>query len=238
MTINNTLLDNSEERFTMLNVLKECLCNPSCSVIRIATGYWDLPAICLIDKELRSFLDREGCSMKLLIGSDPIVRAYQLQNPIVDAHFPEDYIKRDINEIAVSDEYISAVRLLLDFCKDDENDSKLQIRIYKQNKDKETQFFHAKCYIFSGQGYANGIIGSSNFTKKGLIDNSELNYFESQPMVVAARPDENQPSKGHIVWFDEKWELSEPWNRAFIEEILKPSPIGVEQQQSPIWKRS
>ena len=52
--------------------------------------------------------------MKLLIGSDPIVRAYQLQNPIVDAHFPEDYIKRDINEIAVSDEYISAVRLLLD----------------------------------------------------------------------------------------------------------------------------
>lgn len=57
-------------------------------------------------------------------------------------------------------------------------------------------------------------------------------------MVVAARPDENQPSKGHIVWFDEKWELSEPWNRAFIEEILKPSPIGVEQQQSPIWKRS
>lgn len=226
MTINNTLLDNSEERFTMLNVLKECLCNPSCSVIRIATGYWDLPAICLIDKELRSFLDREGCSMKLLIGSDPIVRAYQLQNPIVDAHFPEDYIKRDINEIAVSDEYISAVRLLLDFCKDDENDSKLQIRIYKQNKDEETQFFHAKCYIFSGKGYANGIIGSSNFTKKGLIDNSELNYFESQPMVVAARPDENQPSKGHIAWFDEKWELSKPWNRVFIEEILKPSPVG------------
>ncbi len=224
--MNNTLLDNSEERFTMLNALKQCLRNTSCNDIRIATGYWDLPAICLISEELRMFLDKDNSSLKLLIGSDPIVKAYQLQNPIVDAKFPEDYIKRDINELKISDEYISAVKLLLDFCKDEEAESKLQIRIYKRNENDEAQFFHAKCYIFSGQGYANGIIGSSNFTKKGLIDNSELNYLESQPMIVAAQPSEIQPSKGHIVWFDEKWNLAESWNKTFIEEVLKPSPIG------------
>jgi superfamily II DNA or RNA helicase len=32
--------------------------------------------------------------------------------------------------------------------------------------------------------------------------------------------------KSHLIWFNEKWELSVPWNQVFLEEVLKPSPIG------------
>jgi hypothetical protein len=83
---------------------------------------------------------------------------------------------------------------------------------------------HSKCYIFNGKGEAFGIIGSSNFTKKGLEDNAELNYLETTPHIVKYGVEGS--IKGHNGWFNEKWEISQPWNKVFLEEILKQSPIG------------
>jgi hypothetical protein len=93
-----------------------------------------------------------------------MLRSYQL-NPDTDPHqFPDFYIKRDINKL--SDDYKPVAQLLLDYANEkDEDNSQIRIHIYGQGE--ITRFLHAKCYIFLGPGYANGIIGSSNFTEKG-----------------------------------------------------------------------
>ena len=133
--------------------------------------------------------------MQLLIGTDPVVRSAQLKRPLhKDSKFPQDFIKRDIHELEVNSNYVEVIRLLQEFCKEHEEESKLQIRIYKTDEDGDAQFFHAKCYIFSGQNYAIGIIGSSNFTQKGLEDNSELNYLEATPQIITAIPNNISPS--------------------------------------------
>lgn len=94
-------------------------------------------------------------------------KSESIENPLYkDAKFPQDYIKRDIHELEVKEEYVSVVRLIREYCKNDETESKLQIRIYQKDDEGNVQFFHSKCYIFLGENYAKGIIGSSNFTQK------------------------------------------------------------------------
>lgn len=229
----NTLIDNSDECLRLVNTIKECITNANCKVIKIATGYWDIPGTSLIYNELKEFIEKEGATLQLLIGADPIVRQNQLANPIYkDAKFPQDYIKRDIQQLEVIEKYVEVVRFLQEYCKEEEGESKFQIRIYKKNEDGDAQFFHAKCYVFCGQNYAVGIIGSSNFTQKGLEGNSELNYLETDTSRVTAVPNEHSYTKGHKCWFDEKWNISIPWNKTFLEEILKGAPVTVKAEEA------
>lgn len=221
--MNNTLIDNSSDTLKMVSVLKDCLKNEELSEIMIATGYWDLPGMALIYDELKAFLEKKQTKFRLIIGKEPVVRLYQQSDAKKRDDFPGQYIKTDINNLVLSDEYQRVVELLLSHCTDDIENSKLQIRIYGQGINE--QFLHAKCYIFKASSSAYGIIGSSNFTKKGLEDNAELNYLETTPHIVKFKNEGN--IKGHSGWFEEKWEQSEPWNQTFLEEVLKPSPIGI-----------
>ena len=75
---------------------------------------------------------------------------------------------------------------------------KIQIRIYIKNSKGGDEFLHSKCYIFSGASHSFGIIGSSNLTKKGLLGNAELNYLETDPTRITARPTRGSNAKGHI----------------------------------------
>ena len=74
--------------------------------------------------------------------------------------------------------------MLIDYCSED--NPKIKVHIFNVNENDEKQFFHSKCYIFSDgtDDFNVGIIGSSNFTEKGLNGNSELNYLEINPMIV------------------------------------------------------
>lgn len=222
--MNNTLIDNSTITLSMRETLKQCFREQDIREVKIATGYWDLPGMALIFDELNDFLKSENTKVQLLIGEDPSIRTYQQLSPAVkNPKFPEDYIKKDINDLELKDEYQKVVNLLLTYC-DHSEDEKIEIRIFRQNENEKTQFLHSKCYIFIGKKDAYGIIGSSNFTKKGLEDNAELNYLETNRTLVAGigfRDD-----KTHVQWFNEKWEQSRTWNKIFLEEILKLSPIG------------
>lgn len=102
--MNNTLIDNSEN-LKMADTLKKCISNDNCKVIKIATGYWDIPGFMLVGEELRRFLEKDGRELQLLIGTDPIVRAYQ-QESVRMGRFPEDYIKTDINDLKLKKEYM------------------------------------------------------------------------------------------------------------------------------------
>ena len=219
----NTLIDNSSEELKLSTILKQCFTNPNISEIKIATGYWDLPGMVLIYDELKSFLEREDTIFQLLIGKDPRIAISQQEKiKIKDPSYPKDFIKTDIQNLELKFEYQKVVKLLLNYCTDDEN-SKIQVRVFRKNENEETQFLHSKCYIFNGKDVSIGIIGSSNFTQKGLEGNSELNYLETTRQIVKYPVEGNL--KGHIGWFNEKWEISEVWNQTF-EEILKESPLA------------
>lgn len=226
------LLDNSKDALTMVNAISVLASNPVCKTIKIATGYWDIPGTSLVVEKLKEFLQHEDAKVQLLIGADPVVRVNQLKNPIhKDAKFPQDYIKRDIQELEVTDAYVDVVRMIQEYCKLEEDESKLQIRIYKTDDKGNVQFFHAKCYIFLGNNYAKGIIGSSNFTQKGLEGNSELNYLEWDNSKVTTIPNEYSVTKGHNFWFDEKWAMATSWNKCFLEEILHGSPVAKKAEE-------
>ncbi len=223
----NTLIDNSTESLSMTTTLKECLAIDGITTVCIATGYWDVPGLSLLQESLRAFLEKDDTQLKLLIGKDPYVYANQVKLPkYKDASYPEDFIKTDIDELDVIDEYKQAVRLLLDFCTENDDDSKIQIRVFRKNENDETQFLHSKCYIFDGRkkGEGYGIVGSSNFTQKGLQGNAELNYVETSTLQVLSL-DHITDNKSHLLWFNEKWDASEPWNKQFLEQVLKPTAI-------------
>ncbi|MDR0377115.1 MAG: phospholipase D-like domain-containing protein, partial [Spirochaetaceae bacterium] len=221
--LRNTLLDNSQPR-QMANLLKGLFLDSGYTSAMFAVGYLDIPGLALVYDELSAFLERPETAFKLLIGQEPVVRSYQTLEPLtVPMDFPRDYIRRDLTELKLQPDYENVVNLLLAYLND--NNGKFQIKLYGQKDKENPQFLHAKCYIFSGPGDSAGILGSSNFTQKGLEGNAELNYLETNSPIVTAVPGEGNSTKGHIYWFNEKWEESEDWNRQFLEEV-QHSPIG------------
>jgi len=222
-----TLIDNSSEALSMKTTLHECITREGINEIRIATGYWDMPGMALIYDEMKSFLEKEGTVLKLLIGKDPYVYANQIINPIYKDHtYPNDYIRTDISNLEFTEEYENVVKLLLDYC--DGDDSKFRIKLYNKTAEEESQFLHSKCYIFTGNDghkWSLGIVGSSNFTQKGLEGNAELNYLETDRRIINWKEEEDGVGKGHIQWFEEKWELAEDWNKEFLEQVLRKTEI-------------
>lgn len=220
----NARIDNSEQ-FKLVKYIKELVSRPDCNHIMIATGYWDLPGTALVYEELNDFFARGG-KLDLLIGQEPQLQYYQASR---EAHqFPDFYIQRDVESL--TDEYKPIGKLIIDNALTEENpNGKFEIRVYGQGEHKE--FLHAKCYIFLGNGLGTGIIGSSNFTAKGLQSNAELNYLEENSNCVTASFTQYSNTKSHKAWFEELWQNSELWSGKFIKNILKPSPIGVELEK-------
>ena len=221
MFIQNTLIDNSE-KFMLSEYLREMLGKQEYHRLRIATGFWDLAGMKVLQNELQAYFERGGI-LDLLIGQEPQLRSYQMRPDLTkEEKFPDFYIQRDIAKL--SEDYQPIVQMLLKYTNpDDDLQSQVRIRIYGQDGE-EKRFLHAKCYIFTGYGVAHGIIGSSNFTEKGLRGNAELNYLETNPRIVDGGVDDY--GKSHIAWFTEMWEQSVPWTGKFIKEILAPSPVG------------
>lgn len=236
--MNKTLIDNSAN-LKMVSVLRECISMPEMDTIRIATGYWDIPGTALVVDELQAFLEREGTKLKLLIGKDPYVYAKMLKEPkFAGKSYPDEFIRTNIDDLAenLRDEYKQVINILLQFCAEDS--SKIEIRTFKKNEDDESQFLHSKCYIFTSESkktMAYGIIGSSNFTEKGLQGNAELNYIEDTAQIV--RYGVEDELKGHVGWFEEKWEQAEDWTQEFLEQILKTSKPVQQIQQEEEQKR-
>ena len=148
------LIDNSSSDYQLGSILKELMVDESYTQISIATGYWDLPGMVEIFKDLNSFLERENCCIRLLLGEEPLVRAYQVKNPAKqDPNFPEKYLKKDLEDLQLKEEF-QKVADLIGKNVNEENNGKLQIKVYQKN------FLHAKCYIFgSDEENAVGIMG-------------------------------------------------------------------------------
>ena len=68
---------------------------------------------------------------------------------------------------------------------------------------------HAKAYLFSGEASRYAAVGSSNLTKSGLLQNSELNLASYDRDLVAQLEG----------WFDEKWESGQDCKQQFIQRL-------------------
>ena len=225
MGLSNTLIDNSEN-LKLIDTINEIIAEPKINEICIATGYWDLKGTALITDTLLQFLEKNDAKVRILIGKDPIVFARDLKNDVYKnaKEYPKDFLKIDLANIDMNDEQCQkAAKMLIDYCSDE--NKKIEVKIFETNENDEKQFLHSKCYIFYGSGVAYGIIGSSNFTQKGLEGNSELNYLETLTQMITAKPDGINMAKGHIFWFNEKWKLAKDWTQEFIVQ-LQNSPIG------------
>ena len=230
--IESTLLDNTQN-FKVVEKIKQLIQVDGVNQIFIATGFWDIPGTMLIAEELEDFLKQEGKSVKLLIGKDPTVFAYQLK----ELNRPElkrtsDVIKIRLSELNPQPEYVLAVQLLKQYC-DGEN-PRFCIHTF-DNPDDNSQFFHSKCWIFAKNELTGlyAIIGSSNFTQKGLEENSELNFLESSGYVINANSATTPESKGYMEWFNDKWNNSVDWTKEFLL-ALNNSPIGKAALYNPV----
>ena len=230
----NKLLDNSVSDLRLVNCLKDLISMPECTKIRIATGYWDLPGTKLIYDELKEFLEVHGGELEILIGEDPHLYKSQLSELPKGEHFPDFYIKQDFSKL--TEEFRPVAQLLLNHVRfDGESDAQSKVKIHVYGRSEEDrQFLHAKCYILTGApGFARGIVGSSNFTAKGLGGaaeggdggNSELNYLETMYLQIVESANDNSSIRSHADWFAEKWANSRPWNGHFIT-LMKASSIG------------
>ena len=232
MIIGNTLIDNSSN-LKLVDTLNTIISMPEIKEICIATGYWDLKGTALVTDSLINFLSRDNTKVRLLIGKDPNVFSKDLTSDAYKnaKHYPQDYLKIDLQNIEMNNvNYQKAAKMLIDNCTGD--NPKIKVNIFKTNEDDERQFFHSKCYIFTDGTDDNsfGIVGSSNFTEKGLVGNSELNYLETNGMIVNHKS--SGTKKGHIQWFNDKWKDSDDWTKEFVIEVGN-SPVGKKAKENP-----
>ncbi len=202
------IIDN--ERSTMLDVLKGLCGNHK--QLSIATGYWDLGAISLLLDELDAL-----SHIRLLIGREPLIPRHQLKSPEID--FPEKDIQFDLSHVDPTAEVRTAATKVTKWIAE----GKLEVKVYTKT------FLHAKAYVFGDfqSNNAVGLIGSSNFTKNGLTQNTELNALEDDYKVVLFQPQNETQETGHLSWFENMWndEGSIEWTQQF-GEILESSPVG------------
>jgi ERCC4-related helicase len=182
------------------------------SKLSIATGYWDLEATASLLEELDG-LER----IRLLIGREPLIPRHQLDTP--EQEFPGEDFKYDLAHLAPESNLKETAARLRKWIES----GKLEVKVFTGS------FLHAKCYIFGDfdSKQAVGIIGSSNFTRNGLLHNSELNALESDHRVVAFQPKTKSQDTGHLAWFQEMWDnpLSVEWTQKF-GQIIEQSPVG------------
>lgn len=128
--LSNTLIDNTD-KLKMAAYLRRCIKEKDINTIQIATGYWDVPGMALVVDKLATFLEREGTQLQILIGQEPYVYASQVKEPTYRKNFPDDYIKKDLEELELKEEYKGVVDLLLTHC-----GKKMQVRKYTKDFEK------------------------------------------------------------------------------------------------------
>ncbi|WP_163199787.1 MULTISPECIES: SNF2-related protein [Bifidobacterium] len=205
------------------DILRQIAASGKYQDLSIVTGYWDMAGTTkLID------LIKDYRSVRILIGAEPYSnRRLNLTNIYKD--FPDADIAADLKNLEnLPEDQIALYRRTAHILAMMIREHRLEVRICRR------PFIHAKEYVFGSYDTSGaiGIIGSSNFTGRGLSDiatggNAELNYLEDNEPIVLYQPHNEQQQYGHLSWFDAMWNLPEvqPWTGDF-QEILSNSPVG------------
>ena len=178
---------------------------PQSNQVRIASGYFRITGWNLIKE---SFDNVE--KMKLVMGihtdkptADSLDKGYQMKHDSLKAQILKD-VYSDLEKIEEGSK-----KKILELYDLIEN-GKIDVKIFCK------KFFHSKVYLFNTTPFTS-IVGSSNFTSRGLTDNVELNAVLRSKSAYDFLVD----------WFEQIWEDSEVFNRALLDtraKIHKTSP--------------
>lgn len=169
------IVDNSDEDWKVLDYLYDW-CQLS-KAIDIATGYFEIGALLALNKEWQK-VD----TIRILMGDEVSSRTKQV--------FEQGLLSRLDNSIEDEKEkndFLTGVPAIVEAIKA----GKILCKIYRENK------FHAKTYITHARQAvvgSFGLVGSSNFTYPGLINNVELNVQISGSQVKSLQD-----------WYERYW---------------------------------
>lgn len=158
------VIDNIENRLG--DVLNALLTHQTAQRMDIASAYFSIRSFAILGDALRGL-----SQFRLLLGDEPADGAQIGLRPDSRA-----YLRQELNAQPFTEATLNLVEDIIRFLRRDN----VEIRV------AEGKFLHAKCYLlYGGRGSQQalwddlnplvGIVGSSNFTAKGLMDNRELN---------------------------------------------------------------
>ena len=153
--------------------------------ISVATAYFNIKGWGAIKEGLK------GKPLRLLLGREPTERIGW-----------KDEVLKELEENEDDPEYFGLLLDVVEFFESPE----VEVRII------EGPFFHGKCFlgVVPGNGGIRrgiAVVGSSNFTYGGLIQNRELNMLSTDREVVT--------ELAH--WFQEMWDLARDYKQEFLQ---------------------
>lgn len=198
------IVDNSEEDWKVLRYLNDW-CQISKSM-DIATGYFEIGSLLALKGEWQK-VD----SIRILMGDEVSRRTQKAFQEALGK--VRDRLDGSLEQEKQKNDFLEGVPAIVEAIKG----GKIQCRVYKKDK------FHAKAYITHARMEVIGsfaLVGSSNFTAPGLLDNIELNVqITGGPVSVLQE------------WFNKHWDDAEdvtPEVLQIIERHVKDySPFEV-----------
>ncbi len=196
------IIDNETGEYRMVDFLNDSISGES-SPLDIATGYFNASGYALVSKSLEKALQAKDFHLRLLFGRDAIKRGDGLIDSQASTEDKSEALADELQLSPITPGIAETIDKLIAFLK---NKEKVEVRRNAR------RFNHAKCYIFDSAV----ALGSSNFTKGGLIGNMELNAILYQP---SAQREVKE-------WFDRRWNEAEDASDYLIN-ILEESKFGL-----------
>ena len=176
------IVDNSDTDWKVRSYLSDW-CELS-SAIDIATGYFEIGALLALAEKWQS-VDH----IRILMGDEV---SYRTKRAFAQGlQRIQGQLDQSIEGEKVQNDFLEGVPAIVEAIRS----GKIECRVYRRDK------FHAKAYITHGRAAVVGsfaLVGSSNFTYPGLVDNVELNVQISGAEVRLLQD-----------WYEHYWEEAE-----------------------------
>lgn len=199
----------------MIDAIKELLGKEDIHSLDVAVGYFYLSGLLLIKPEFEQFMSFQNGHFSILMGNETNQATKRLlaANNLEDDYF--EHLPKEINKdtMTVSDtEFLLHVGQWI-------KQGRIEVKVYTG----DANYFHAKNYLFCHSaegldGYA--LVGSSNFSRNGLVGNTELNVMSRDTFPILKE------------WFDRIWASDEVQNydEKLIEAIERKVPSFADEQ--------
>ena len=205
------VIDN--RRLSMTDTFKYLISDSGTQTLRLGVGYFYISGLILIKDEFLQFMNERNGRVQIIMGN----QTNQETVSVLDVKTIQEYraelpelMSADLDGILSEEDFLKQVRQWI-------SEGRIEIKVYIG----DANYFHSKSYLFSrsfesSQGKA--IVGSSNFSKNGLIGNTELNVL-GQDNYFALND-----------WFSELWESDEVDN--FSSELIE-----IVKSKFPNWQK-
>ena len=175
------IVDNSDAEWKVRDYLSEW--TDIASVFDVATGYFEIGALLAIDGQWQK-LDK----LRILMGDEVSMRT---KNALIDGvRRVEGLLDDSIENEKLKNDFLRGVPAIVDAMRR----RQIECRIYAKEK------FHAKAYITHAKQAVVGssaLVGSSNFTLPGIMNNVELNVQLRREVEILQE------------WYERHWEEAE-----------------------------